>query len=197
MRIIGIDPGLSGALALLDAGELIEIVDIDASHSRINAAHLAAVIQRWQPDFAICEAVTARPGQGVTSMFTFGHGLGTITAVIATLGVPYLLVRPQCWQAYFEFQSSSGKAEHKREIADRAEALYPGAPLYGPKGALRDGRSDALLLARYAHDQLSKMHTEAFCAAHASKPKPKPRKTTSKLKKPRKVGLKTAATVAL
>lgn len=196
MRIIGIDPGLSGALALLDAGELIDIVDIDASHSRINAAHPAAVIQRWQPDFAICEAVTARPGQGVTSMFTFGHGLDTITAVIATLGVPYLLIRPQCWQSYFEFQSSSSaKADHNREIADRAEALYPGAPLYGPKGALRDGRSDALLLARYAHDQLSKMHTEAFCAAHA--PKPKPKKATAKLSKPRKPRIEEASTVTL
>lgn len=196
MRIIGIDPGLSGALALLDAGKLIDIVDIEASQSRINAAYLAAVIQRWKPDFAVCEAVTARPGQGVTSMFTFGHGLGTITAVLSTLGVPYLLIRPQCWQSHFEIQSSSSaKAEHKREIADRAEALFPGAPLYGPRGALKDGRSDALLLACYAHDQLSSMHPDAFRDAHA--PKPKPKKATAKLSKPRKPRIKATATVTL
>lgn len=194
MKIMGIDPGLSGALALLDAGELIDIVDIDASHSRINAAHLAAVIQRWQPDFAICEAVTARPGQGVTSMFTFGHCLGTITAVIATLGVPYLLIRPQVWQSHFEIQSpSSAKAAHKREIADRAEALFPGAPLYGPRGALKDGRSDALLLSRYAHDHLSGMHPDAFRDAHA----PNPKKATAKLSKHRKPRIKATDAVTL
>lgn len=198
MRIIGIDPGLKGALALIEDGKLVEVVDIEASDSRINAAYLAAVIQRWQPDFAVCESVTARPGQGVTSMFTFGHGLGTITAVLATLCVPYLLIRPQVWQSHFEIQSlSSAKAEHKREIADRAEALFPGAPLYGPRGTLKDGRSDALLLARYAHDQLSCMHPDAFRDAHAPKPKPKPKKATAKISKPRKPRMKAASTVTL
>lgn len=200
MKIIGIDPGLKGALALIDDGKLVEVVDIEASDSRINAAHLVAQLRRWMPEFAVCELVTARPGQGVTSMFTFGHALGSITAVLAALQIPYLLIRPQIWQSHFEIQSSSSaKAEHKREIADRAEALFPGAPLYGPRGALKDGRSDALLLACYAHDQLSSMHPDAFRDAHAPKPKPKPKpkKATAKLSKPRKPRIKATATVTL
>lgn len=179
MRILGIDPGLSGTLALLDDGKLIELIDIEASDSRINAAQMACLLQRWKPDFAVCEVVTARPGQGVTSMFTFGHGLGTITAVLATLGIPYLLIRPQAWQSYFGIKAASkDKAEHKREIADRAESLYPKAPLYGPKGGLKDGRSDALLLAHYAHEHLSSMPPEAFRDAHAPKPKETLKKTS-------------------
>lgn len=196
MRIIGIDPGLKGALALIENGKLVEVVDIEASDSRINAVHLVALLRQWMPEFAVCELVTARPGQGVTSMFTFGHALGSITAVLAALQIPYLLIRPQCWQSHFEIQShSSAKAEHKREIADQAEALFPGAPLYGPRGALKDGRSDALLLARYAHDQLSRMHPDAFCKAH--KPKPKARKATATSPKPRKTRSKATATVTL
>lgn len=87
MRLLGIDPGLSGALSLIEDGKLVEVVEIEAADSRINAAHLAGLVQSWKPGFAVCEVVTARPGQGVTSMFTFGHGLGTITAVLATLDV--------------------------------------------------------------------------------------------------------------
>lgn len=198
MRIIGIDPGLKGALALIEDGKLVEVVDIEASDSRINAVHLVALLRRWMPEFAVCELVTARPGQGVTSMFTFGHALGSITAILAALHIPYLLIRPQIWQSYFEIQSpSSAKAEHKREIADRAETLFPGAPLYGPRAALRDRRSDALLLASYAHDQLSGMHPDAFRDAHAPKPKPKPKKATAKQPKPRKPRIKAACTVTL
>lgn len=194
MRILGIDPGLNGALALVDDGKLLDLVDIEASDSRINAAHLAGLIQRWMPDFAVCEVVTARPGQGVTSMFTFGHGLGTITAVLATLGIPHLLIRPQVWQSHFGIEASSkDKTEHKREIADRAEALYPSAPLYGPKGGLKDGRSDALLLAHYAHEHLSSMPPEAFSEAHAIKSK----KGTKPKRKPKKTASSSDATVAL
>lgn len=194
MRILGIDPGLNGALALVDGGKLLDLVDIEASDSRINAVHLAGLLQRWKPDFAVCEVVTARPGQGVTSMFTFGHGLGTITAVLATLGIPYLLIRPQVWQSHFGIETSSkDKSEHKREIADMAEAIYPAAPLYGPKGGLRDGRSDALLLARYAHEHLAIMPVDAFSEAHAVKPK----KATKPKRKPKKPAILSGTTVAL
>ncbi|WP_271007086.1 hypothetical protein [Pseudomonas aeruginosa] len=194
MRILGIDPGLNGALALIENGHLLEMVDIEASDSRINAAHLAALIQRWKPDFAVCEVVTARPGQGVTSMFTFGHGLGTITAVLSTLSIPYLLIRPQVWQSHFGIETSSkDKAQHKREIADRAEDFYQGAPLYGPKGGLKDGRSDALLLAHYAHEHLSSMPPEAFSNAHTVNPK----KATKPKRKTKKTASSQDATVAL
>lgn len=196
MKILGIDPGLNGALALIEDGKLIELLDIEASDSRINAAHLAGLVQTWRPDFAVCEVVTARPGQGVTSMFTFGHGLGTITAVLATLAIPYLLIRPQAWQSYFGIKSASNdKAEHKRLIADRAEDLYPEAPLYGPKGGLKDGRSDALLLAHYAHEHLSSMPQEAFSRAHA--PAPAPKKAKKKKLKPQTSKIDPQATVAL
>lgn len=192
MRILGIDPGLNGALALIENGKLIELLDIEASDSRINAAHLAGLVQTWRPDFAVCEVVTARPGQGVTSMFTFGHGLGTITAVLATLSIPYLLIRPQAWQSYFCIKSTSkDKAEHKRLIADRAEALYPEAPLYGPKGGLKDGRSDALLLAQYAYEHLSSMPQEAFCETQ------EPKKLTAKKRNPKKSITKNKVTVTL
>lgn len=183
MKIFGIGPGLSGAVAILDDGQLVDIVDIEASESRINCAHLAALIHKHQPEFAICELVSSRPGQGVTSTFTFGHALGSITGVLSALGVPYLLIRPQVWQGHFSIQSSSkDKAAHKQEIADLAHCLYPAASLYGPRGGLRDGRSDALLLARYGHEHFCGSTPDALIQAQ----KPKAKKTTTRKKKPSK-----------
>lgn len=194
MVILGIDPGLSGAVAILDDGQLVEIVDIEATESRINCAHLASLIHKHQPEFAICELVSSRPGQGVTSTFTFGHALGSITGVLAALGVPYLLIRPQSWQGHFGIQSSSkDKGIHKQEIADIAQSLYPAASLYGPRGGLRDGRSDALLLAHYGHLHLSGSTPEALVESH----KPKPKKATVRMKKPRKFTASDSNTVVL
>lgn len=194
MKILGIDPGLSGAIAILDDGQLVEIVDIEASDSRINCAHLSSLIHKHQPDFAICELVTSRPGQGVTSTFTFGHALGSITGVLSALGVPYLLIRPQAWQGHFDIQTSSKEKQiHKQEIADLAQRLYPGASLYGPRGGLRDGRSDALLLAHYGHQHLSGSTPEALIQAQ----KPKAKKATTRKKKPRKTEAAPPNTVVL
>lgn len=194
MVILGIDPGLSGAVAILNDGQLVEIVDIEAAESRINCAHLASLMHKHQPEFAICELVSSRLGQGVTSTFTFGHALGSITGVLSALGVPYLLIRPQAWQGHFGIRSSSkDKVIHKQEIADLAQSLYPAASLYGPRGGLRDGRSDALLLARYGHEHLSGSSPEALIQSQ----KPKVKKTTTRRKKPSKPVLSDPNTVVL
>ncbi|GAA3953591.1 hypothetical protein GCM10022278_10530 [Allohahella marinimesophila] len=61
------------------------------------------------------------------------------------------MVRPQDWQAMFGLATGEkDKSRKKQQIADKALELYPAANLYGPKGGLKDGRSDALLIARYA-----------------------------------------------
>lgn len=181
--ILGIDPGLNGALAFIRGNEIIEIIDIESKESRIDAHYLSSYIKKHSPDLAICEMVNAMPGQGVSSMFTFGHALGAITGVLAALEIPTSFVRPANWQKHFEIKiSSKDKAAHKQEIADRALELYPGAPLYGPRGGLRDGRSDALLIASF----LSEVGPEALI------PKPKrvikkkaiKPKSKAKIKKP-------------
>ena len=125
-------------------------------------------------------------------MFTFGHALGSITGVLAALGVPYLLIRPQvptCLSALRHGKAISAfnpaqktKQVHKQEIADLAQRLYPAASLHGPRGGLRDGRSDALLLAHYGHQHLSGSSPEALIQSQ----KPKAKKTTTRRKKTQK-----------
>lgn len=183
MRILGIDPGLKGALALLEDGQMLGVEDIKSADSRIDGGYLSNLMGRWKPDFCVCEAVTARPGQGVTSMFSFGYALGTIAGVLSALGIPFLLIRPQVWQSHFKLETTSKDSKaHKQEIANRAKKHFPEASLYGPKGALRDGRSDALMIAQYGHEHLSKAPVEAFITAHARKAIPKRRKTIPKVR---------------
>lgn len=111
--ILGIDPGLDGALALLAKdGERIHLLaDMPTTTARqgkraVDGALLADVVreamtasqaegERLQ---AVVEKVGAMPGQGVSSMFAFGQGFGTLLGVLAALGVRYRLVTPATWK---------------------------------------------------------------------------------------------------
>jgi hypothetical protein len=88
--VIGIDPGIAGALALVSrAGELIEVADMpilrdgSAGRASVNAPLLAELLARWHAREVICEFVTARPGEGPTGAFSFGRcrGEGTCAAI--------------------------------------------------------------------------------------------------------------------
>lgn len=102
MRVIGIDPGASGALVLLDNGQPIEWTTMPVtkvgSSTRVNAAALTDWIASGCCDHVYVEAVHAMPGQGVTSMFNFGHSCGTIMGVLGALGLPHTFVTPQKWK---------------------------------------------------------------------------------------------------
>ena len=99
MRVLGIDPGLSGAYVLLDDGVPVEWdvmpTMVEGSHNRVNAASLAAQWREMMVDIAFMEQVGAMPGQGVTSMFSFGHSVGVVRGVLGALEIPTRLVTPQ------------------------------------------------------------------------------------------------------
>jgi crossover junction endodeoxyribonuclease RuvC len=102
MRVLGIDPGASGALVLLENGQPIEwaampITKIGTA-TRVNAAALTDFIASCCCSHVYVEAVHAMPGQGVTSMFNFGHSCGTIMGVLGALGLPHTFVTPQKWK---------------------------------------------------------------------------------------------------
>jgi hypothetical protein len=83
------------------------------------------------------------------SNFGFGRSVGIVTAVseIVTKGIVAKTVTPKVWQKYAGV-TAKGKAI-KKEVSLIATTLYPLANIYGPKGGLLDGRSDALLIAHY------------------------------------------------
>jgi crossover junction endodeoxyribonuclease RuvC len=155
MRIAGIDPGATGAVAVLDT-ELgtLEIFDTPTalvkvgtrSVQRIMPASFARLLKSHRVDVAALERVHAMPKQGVSSTFAFGHAYGVVEGILAALEIPYDLLDPQKWQTLARMPKGkdAGRA--------RAVQLFPAyAELFAR--AKDHGRSDAALIA-YAFTKL-------------------------------------------
>jgi crossover junction endodeoxyribonuclease RuvC len=95
MAYIGIDPGKTGGIAVVNAaGDFI-----GADRMPATARDLATLMRNWQiPTHVTLEYVSSRPGQGHTGAFTFGRGFGRIEGVLEALEIPYNVVTPQVWQ---------------------------------------------------------------------------------------------------
>jgi crossover junction endodeoxyribonuclease RuvC len=153
MIFIGIDPGLNGAIAFFDPikGHL-SVVDMptvellrNGKKKREVSAQILATIIRCVGDksLAVIERVNAMPGQGVTSVFSFGRSSGIVEGVLAALEIPTQIVTPQMWQ---KAASVRGGKDGARQ---RATELFPAyAGLFARKKD--DGRADASCMAWYA-----------------------------------------------
>jgi crossover junction endodeoxyribonuclease RuvC len=144
--ILGIDPGLSGALALYNGRWTLLDMPIagDAKHHEINGPELCRWLRERAPDHAFIEFASARPGQGVTSMFRFGCSYGAIKMALAACGVPYTVVTSAKWKPAVGVSTGADKEASRQ----RALQLFP--DLATQLACKKDhGRSDALLLAYY------------------------------------------------
>lgn len=151
MNILGIDPGLSGALCILDPIERgLEIIDMPVvelernkkTKREVAAAMVYEALVGKDIQFAFLERVGAMPGQGVTSMLSLGRSVGVIEGVVAAMGIPLTLVIPQRWQK--DMLVRGGK-DGSRE---RAMQLFPmQSELF--KRKKDDGRADAALIAMW------------------------------------------------
>jgi crossover junction endodeoxyribonuclease RuvC len=155
MNVIGIDPGLSGGIAMLDAGGvLIAVGDLPVMRSDKLAWIDGGALRSWilhhkQTSSVTCvvERVSAMPKQGVSSSFQFGVGFGSILGALRVLDIPIHLVTPGTWKGAMKL-----KGKDKRAALDQARLLYPTAELHLAK---HDGRAEALLVALW-HLQFNK-----------------------------------------
>ena len=144
--IMGIDPGISGAVAFYfpDSGR-VSVHDMPVADGRVNGASIAAMIAQMNPDYAVLELVGAMPGQGVSSMFNFGTSFGIVIGVIAACNVRNHLVTPAKWKKHFRL---SADKEASRALALR---MFPAnAEHFARKKD--NGRAEAALLALYGYD---------------------------------------------
>lgn len=147
MRILGVDPGLRGALALID-DELGLTVVQDMPVVKLRGSTVMAegvlreLIRDLDPTHAYVERVHSMPKQGVVSAFTFGMGYGLIRGVLTGLGVATTLVTPNEWKRALRVGAD------KREARVIAGRLFP----MNARDFARvrdDGRAEAVLLAFY------------------------------------------------
>ena len=158
MIIFGIDPGVSGAISVLENKKVIEVFDmptmIDGKKNKkqVNGAQVTNIIkerldsEKEKEIAVVVEHVNAMPGQGVTSMFNFGQSFGVIKGVCAALSLPIYFVRPTKWKKHFNLIKTNKDASRTKVIE-----VYPeiSSKLHRKKDS---NKADAILIARYFND---------------------------------------------
>ncbi|NIK50286.1 crossover junction endodeoxyribonuclease RuvC [Xanthomonas arboricola] len=148
--VIGIDPGCSGAVVVLQSAaqplpvEWIRMPTLKVGQStRVDAAAVARFLQDFDGSPVFIEQVHAMPKQGVSSVYTFGHAAGVVEGVVAALMLPLTLVTPQTWKKRAGLIGSEKDAARSRAIQ-----LWPRWADLAKKGA-GQAFADAALIARY------------------------------------------------
>lgn len=157
MVILGIDPGLDGALVTLGTdGRLLEWLDMPtlptgkAGKRDIDLRALAHYLTEratW-PAYVFCEQLQSMPGISRQACFSMGRSEGVLLGILHAARMAHELVRPQQWQRVM--LAGVGGTGKGRSLA-KAAALYPNLPLVdgGRRRKPRDGRADAALIATY------------------------------------------------
>ena len=158
MIIIGIDPGITGAISVLENKQVIEVYDtptmIDGKKNKrqVNGAQVTNIIKeslnkdKDKEVVVVVEHVNAMPGQGVTSMFNFGQSFGVLKGICSAMQLPMHFVRPAKWKKHFNLIKTNKDASRTKVIQ-----IYPGvsSKLSRKKDS---NKADAILIARYFND---------------------------------------------
>ena len=168
MKIAGIDPGINGAAALIDAayfsqapekmtvGDAIDMPTIGESTKReIDVLALVKWLKHWQPDHVYLEYVNAMPSipgpdgkrrdMGAASAFKMGLVVGQIRTCVVGCKIPFTLVTSGKWKKAAGLSGGARNKEASRQLAMR---LFP--ECHNLLARKRDeARAEALLIARY------------------------------------------------
>lgn len=147
MIYIGIDPGARGGIGIINEETFMEFAFPYSNEALID------ICQLYQDKaFVVVENVHAMPGQGVTSMFSFGKNFGYILGVLEAFQMSYTLVDPRTWKHYF------GITADKRSSIYKCQELFPGVNLLPTPRCKKesDGMAEALLIARWWQEYADK-----------------------------------------
>lgn len=151
MRIVGIDPGITGAASLITSGgrsnfPTIKTVDImttgDGKKRRIDYRAYRDLLRGWSPDYLYFENVRAFLGQGVMAAGKFGHSIGALEAISACEVDNCVLVLPQVWKRRFGLLHTT-----KNESLEMVRGFFPDARYFD---RVKDhNRADSALIGLY------------------------------------------------
>jgi len=158
MLVIGIDPGISGAICFLKNGRIIDVIEMPTmtegkkNKKQVNGSQIFNEIsERTQKTDknnirVVIEQVSAMPGQGVTSMFNFGQSFGILKGICSAMQLPMFFVRPAKWKKYFNLINSEKDASRTRAIE-----IFP--YFSGQLSKKKDSnKADAILIASFYHE---------------------------------------------
>ena len=158
MLIIGIDPGITGAICFFENGKIIDVVEMPnmpegkKNKKQVNGAQIFYEISlrikniKKENIKVIIEQVSAMPGQGVTSMFNFGQSFGILKGICSAMQLPMYFVRPAKWKKYFNLINSEKDASRTKAIE-----IFPyfSSELSRKKDS---NKADAILIASFYYE---------------------------------------------
>ena len=158
MLIIGIDPGISGAICFLQNGEISDVIDMPSmadgkkNKRQINSQQVFNEVSERiinipkKEIIVVIEQVSAMPGQGVTSMFNFGQSFGVLKGICSAMQLSMHFVRPVKWKKYFNLINAEKDASRTKAIE-----IFPyiSNQLSRKKDA---NKADAILIASFFYE---------------------------------------------
>tara|TARA_B100001029_G_scaffold28780_1_gene21081 strand:- start:166 stop:663 length:498 start_codon:yes stop_codon:yes gene_type:complete len=162
MLIIGIDPGISGAICFFEDGQVKEIIDMPVmadgkkNKRQINGPQVYNEILKRINKFqkkdiiVVIEQVSAMPGQGVTSMFNFGQSFGVLKGICSAMQLSMFFIRPAKWKKYFGLIKTEKDASRTKVIE-----IFPyiSSQLSRKKDS---NKADAVLIASFFYNTYKK-----------------------------------------
>jgi Holliday junction resolvasome RuvABC endonuclease subunit len=144
--IVGIDPGLSGAIAMLSwDGEVVLTAEMpiwqDGTKKAVKISGLFDILDPVEIHMMAIEKVHSMPKQGVVSAFTFGYGCGILETAAVAREIPYTHVTPQKWQKHM-FEGID------KELGKKRSAIVC-AKRWPNLGKVSEGVADALCIAEW------------------------------------------------
>ena len=163
MLIIGMDPGINGAICFFENGEVKEILDIPnmadgkKNKRQINGPQIYNEISKRIINIpknevvVVIEQVSAMPGQGVTSMFNFGQSFGVLKGICSAMQLSMHFVRPAKWKKYFNLIKTEKDASRTKVIE-----IFPyiSSQLSRKKDS---NKADAILIASFYNNTYQKV----------------------------------------
>ena len=144
--VAGIDPGKAGGIAIIQQ-DAIKTMPMPIVGKEIDLEALALFLKEHQPNIIFIEKAQAMPKQGVTSMFTYGCGFGSLRGLCAGIGIGHQLVTPQAWKKVV----LAGTKKDKDAAINYVKSKYPKANLLATVRCKKphDGMADAICIAEY------------------------------------------------
>ena len=128
MIIIGIDPGIKGAICILKDGKILDVFDMPImpvgkkNKSQVNGSQIYNEIKKVTVNEektnikVVIEQVSAMPGQGVTSMFNFGQSFGVLKGIFSAMQIPMDFVSPVKWKKHFNLINTQKDSSRTKAI---------------------------------------------------------------------------------
>ena len=162
MLIIGIDPGISGAICFFQNGEISDVIDMPSmadgkkNKRQINSQQVFNEVSERiinipkKEIIVVIEQVSAMPGQGVTSMFNFGQSFGVLKGICSAMQLSMYFVRPAKWKKYYGLIKTEKDASRTKVIE-----IFPyiSSKLSKKKDS---NKADAILIANFFNNTYQK-----------------------------------------